>query len=95
MATARHLTVIVYDVPDDRDRARLAKLLERKLARVQDSVFEGWMTPTRARALFDQAARVGGPDGSVRLYLMPRAAVFHCRASGFPPAPEADDFLLV
>lgn len=95
MSAARHLAVITYDVSDDRDRARLAHLLERSLTRVQDSVFEGWLTRTRARTLFERAARVGGPDGSVRLYLMPRSAVILCRAHGFPPAPEADDFLLV
>lgn len=95
MAAARHLAVIAYDVPDDRDRARLARLLETQLARVQHSVFEGWMAPRTARALFEKAARLGGPEGSVRLYLLPRATVLHCRAHGFPPAPEADDFVLV
>ena len=95
MAAAPHLVVIAYDIPNDRDRARLAKLLEAHLARVQDSVFEGWMRPPAARALFQRAARLGGLDGSVRLYLLPKGAVPRCLAHGFPPAPEAEDFLLV
>lgn len=95
MAAVRFLAVIAYDVSDDRDRARLARLLEAVMARVQDSVFEGWMTATAARGLLDKAARLAGPEGSVRLYLLPRSAVSQCRAHGFPPPPEAGDFVLV
>ena len=92
---APHLVVIAYDVPSDRDRARLARILEAHLARVQESVFEGWMTPTAARALFARASPLGGRDGSVRLYLLPKGAAPRCLAHGFPPAPEAEDFFLV
>jgi len=92
---AEHLAVIVYDISDDRSRARAAMLLERSLARVQESVFEGWMTRKAAEQLAASVGRLAGDDGSVRLYLLPRGAVPGCRAWGFPPAPERDDFLLV
>ena len=92
---AEHLAVIVYDISDDRSRTRAAKLLERSLARVQESVFEGWMTRAAAERLAASVGRLAGDDGSVRLYLLPRASVPKCRAWGFPPAPEQDDFLLV
>lgn len=92
---AHCLAVIAYDIPDDRSRARAAALLERSLARVQDSVFEGWLARARAEALAEQVGRLAGDDGSVRLYLLPRNAVALCRAWGLPPAPECDDFILV
>lgn len=95
MATTLYLSVITYDISDDRARARVAKLLERSLARVQDSVFEGWLSRAAAERLAETAGRVAGPSDSVRLYLLPREATSRCRAYGFPPAPEADDFLLV
>ena len=92
---AQYLAVIAYDIPEDRSRTRAAKLLEQALSRVQESVFEGWLTRANAERLAEQVGRLAGEDGSVRLYLLPRNAVPRCRAWGFPPAPETEDFLLV
>jgi len=90
-----HLALIAYDVTHDRDRARLADWLEARMTRVQDSLFEGWMTRSEAEATALRAAALVEPDDSVRLYLVPRGAVADCRAWGFPPAPCPDGALIV
>ncbi len=43
--------IISYDIPEDRVRARLAKLLEGHGIRVQYSVFECDLTPAQFRKL--------------------------------------------
>lgn len=45
------LRVIAYDIPDDRRRNRVAKLLEGYGERVQDSVFECWLDADQLRTL--------------------------------------------
>ena len=45
------LRVIAYDIPDDRRRNRVAKLLEGHGERVQDSVFECWLDADQLRRL--------------------------------------------
>mgnify|MGYP001323095553 CR=1 FL=1 len=57
------LWVIAYDVADPRRLRRVAKLLENRAVRVQESVFEGYFTPpelaglqTALRTLIEPAA---------------------------------------
>ena len=50
------LWVVVYDMADDGRRRQLAKCLGRQLQRVQESVFEGWLTQHELRLLMEEAA---------------------------------------
>jgi CRISPR-associated endonuclease Cas2 len=95
MAAGRHLVLIVYDISDARVRARVADALERRMTRVQESVFEGWMTDRQGRALAESAASMIQIDDSLRLYVLPRGGVNRCQAWGFPPAPMADGLLII
>lgn len=95
MAVREHLIILAYDVPDARDRRLLAEFLEKQMTRVQASVFEGWMTRSRAEALAREAAAIVGPTASLRLYVVPRGGVSACRAWGFPPAPCPDGALIL
>lgn len=52
------LWVVAYDIADNRRRRQLATCLGKRLVRVQESVFEGWMTQSESRALLDEAARL-------------------------------------
>ncbi len=90
-----HLAIIAYDVADDRDRARLSAFLEERMTRVQESLFEGWMTAARARQLARRAAALVADHDSVRLYVVPRGAIAACAAWGFPPAPCPDGALIL
>jgi CRISPR-associated protein Cas2 len=95
MSRPDHLFVFAYDVVKDNVRTRLADLLDEHADRVQDSVFEARMTAQAAEAIGARAARLLGPDDSLRVYCITQAGLPHCRAHGVGVPPEADDFLLV
>lgn len=95
MAGSRHLILVSYDVSNNRRRAKLSAFLEQDMTRVQESLFEGWMTRTQANRFGAHAAAIVGEAGSVRLYIVPRAGVPACTAWGFPPAPCPDGSLIV
>lgn len=95
MAARFHLAVVAYDVADDREREKLSRCLEDYMTRVQDSLFEAWMTKSEAQRVFQLAAAIAGNDASVRLYMVPGASVRNCEASGFPPAPSRDGALIL
>lgn len=95
MAAARHLAIIAYDVSNDRERAKLSNFLEQQMTRVQDSLFEGWMTRSEARRIARLAAALVGKSESIRLYVVPRHGVLACEAWGFPPAPCPDGALIL
>jgi CRISPR-associated endonuclease Cas2 len=95
MAGQRHLILVSYDVTGQKRRSKLAAFLENEMTRVQESLFEGWMTRLQANRLGKRAAAIVGEKGSVRLYIVPRAGVGACLAWGFPPAPCPDGALIV
>lgn len=95
MAATRHLILIAYDISDGKDRTRVSDLLEREMVRVQESLFEGWMTRTMAQRLADEAALLIDEGDSLRMYVVPRGGVGAARAWGFPPAPLTDGLLII
>jgi CRISPR-associated protein Cas2 len=63
------LWVVAYDIADNRRRARVARALLDHLARVQESVFEGWLTPAVQRQLQLSLAELIEPaEDSIRFY---------------------------
>ena len=63
--------VISYDIPDDRRRGRLAKVLKGFGTRVQYSVFEAHLTNAQFAQMKDAVARVIDPaKDSVRYYAL-------------------------
>lgn len=61
-------TLILYDLPDDRQRYRLSRLLEAYGERVQGSVFECLITPTQTAQLIQSLQGFDLGKGSIRLY---------------------------
>ena len=94
-SAARVLAVFCYDISLNRARTRVAALLEADAMRVQESVFEGWMSRARAEALAARAARLLGPDDTLRLYLISQNAALKTRVYGLAPVVEAHDFFLL
>lgn len=69
-------TVVSYDVVCDRRRARLARLLNGRGRRVQDSVFECDLSREGLARLHTEAlALIDATCDSVRCYVLDRAAV--------------------
>jgi CRISPR-associated protein Cas2 len=68
--------VVSYDIPDDRRRTRLAKLMEGYGERVQYRVFECLLTRTQLRALRRRMLPLLNlREDSVRFYFLPQDAV--------------------
>jgi CRISPR-associated protein Cas2 len=67
------LVVIAYDIEDDRKRNRAAKLLEGYGERVQESVFECWLSQDQLTKAMDRMARIIDQEcDRVRYYRMCR-----------------------
>lgn len=82
--------VAVYDVTEDRERNRVAKILEGFGLRVQYSAFELRLTPSQRQTLIRHLQEVALKTGFVYLY---RRAGGHDRSSvgNLPDNPLADD----
>ncbi len=65
----RTFHVIAYDIPNDRRRLKVARLLERYGERVQYSVFEMWLTAEEWDQLQKQLQRlISEKDDQIRIY---------------------------
>ncbi len=95
MQRDRVLAVFCYDVSRDRARARLARLLEAEAVRVQESVFEAWMSRARAERVAARGARELGPDDSLRLYLLGPQDAVRTKTYGASAPVEAQEFHLL
>lgn len=70
------LHVISYDIPDDRRRGQLAKVLKGFGTRVQYSVFEAHLTNAQFQQMKDAVARVIDLNkDSVRYYALCNACI--------------------
>lgn len=95
MAETEYTIVLCYDISRARTRRRVAAFLEERLVRVQQSVFEGRLTPRRAYRLFDATAALVDDGDSVRLYVMTREGLEKSRVFGGAPLPEEEGFILL
>ena len=88
------LVLVVYDIPNDKRRTKLATFLEGYGRRVQWSVFECYLSLAEMKALYQQIEqRVRAKEDNVRLYWIPRDAVARTLTIGsdFPqPPPEVE-----
>lgn len=63
------LWVVAYDIADDKRRRSLVKTLARQLQRVQESLFEGWLTQGEMNLLVEEIAAIIDPvEDSLRAY---------------------------
>lgn len=65
---AKSLTVIIYDIPDQKQRNRMVKYLERFGYRVQKSAFEAWLDERRFRRLCAGMDKLTQPEDRVKVY---------------------------
>jgi CRISPR-associated protein Cas2 len=90
------LVVVVYDVPDDKRRLKLAKFLEGYGRRVQFSVFECFLTLDEMRGLCEKVrGRVKVKEDNVRFYWISADAVGRVLTLGSaPPEPPPNAYIL-
>jgi CRISPR-associated protein Cas2 len=63
-------TLLVYDIPDDRKRTKIAEAcLDYGLDRVQFSAFLGWLLPTQQEELFLKLKKIlGKKQGNIQMF---------------------------
>ena len=67
----RSFYVITYDIANDRRRAKVARFLEAMGVRVQESVFEVYLTAAELEKLLRKLGKVMKEDeDSLRVYLL-------------------------
>lgn len=95
MGTERRLHVFCYDVSADALRRRVSDALEEVAVRVQGSVFEARLTSGAAAAVVAQIGTLLNRGDSLRVYVVPPAAIPACHVVGRGPSMEENDFYLL
>ncbi|NJR61336.1 MAG: CRISPR-associated endonuclease Cas2 [Cyanobacteria bacterium CRU_2_1] len=90
------MVLVVYDIPDDRRRQKLADFLEGYGRRVQKSVFECFLSLEKMQKLYQQIQyRVKAEEDNVRFYWVPSDALGKTLAIGsLPPQPPPDLYII-
>lgn len=90
------LVVVVYDIADDKRRDRLATFLEGQGRRVQESVFECFLSLQEMKILHAQVQRrVKLPEDNVRFYWVPADALPRSLTIGSdPPKPPPQVYII-
>lgn len=90
------LVLIVYDIPDDKRRQKLATFLEGYGRRVQLSVFECFISLSEMKQLFEQVKRKVKPaEDNVRFYWIAADCLPKALTIGSdPPEPPASVYIV-
>lgn len=85
--------LLTYDIANPKRLARIAKICEKYLIRVQKSVFEGDLTPAALHALqTDLQTEIDVESDAVAIYLIPVTSVKKKVMLGIHPT---DPYILV
>ena len=90
------LVLVVYDIPDDKRRTKLAVFLEGYGRRVQYSVFECFLTLREMEGLHQAIEwRVNTDEDDVRLYWIAKDALPRTLTIGSsPPEPPPSAYII-
>jgi CRISPR-associated protein Cas2 len=90
------LTLVVYDIADHRRRVKLAQLLEGYGRRVQESVFECFLSLNEMKQLHQQVMqRVKPEEDNVRFYWIPSQAMEKTLViGGTAPTPPPSVYII-
>ncbi len=91
------LTVLAYDIADDERRRHVARVCEQRMLRIQESVFEAWMTAVERARLLDALRDLIEPShDQVRLYALALRETQRRTVLGVMPRAEpTPDYFLV
>lgn len=90
------LVLVVYDIPDDKCRDRLAKFLEGHGRRVQKSVFECFKSLKEMDCLYKAVQKMVDPaEDNVRFYWISEGAMSQVMTIGSAlPEPPPDAIII-
>ena len=88
--------VVSYDIPNDRRRTKVMKLLKNYGAHVQESVFECELQDTPHKRMREGLAKLIVPkEDNVRFYFLDEDAIKKIEAIGNRPVERAQPFYIV
>jgi CRISPR-associated protein Cas2 len=90
------LVLVVYDIPDDKRRAKVATFLEGQGRRVQFSVFECFVSLADMKKLYKKVERLVEPaEDNVRFYWIASDCLVKALTIGSaPPEPPPSVYIL-
>ncbi|MBE7384530.1 MAG: CRISPR-associated endonuclease Cas2 [Leptolyngbya sp. SIO1E4] len=90
------LVLVVYDIPDDKRRTKLASFLEGYGRRVQKSVFECFLSLAEMKTLHQKVqGRIKLEEDNVRFYWISSDALPKTLTLGSPLPQPPPDFYIV
>ena len=90
------LVLVVYDIPDDKRRNKLATFLEGYGRRVQYSVFECFLDLDEMRKLHQQVSRrIDDSEDDIRFYWITAEALSKVLTLGSEPPKEPPETYIV
>jgi CRISPR-associated protein Cas2 len=90
------LVLVVYDIPNNKRRLKLSNFLEGHGRRVQDSVFECFLSLDEMRQLHQKIAkRVKADEDDVRFYWISKEAVSRVLTIGSSPPQEPPNAYII
>lgn len=90
------LVLVVYDIPDDKRRTKLATFLEGYGRRVQYSVFECFMDLAAMQQLYlALQKRVNPKEDNIRLYWITKDAFAKALSIGSPSPEPPPEFYII
>lgn len=87
--------VVCYDIPDDRRRTRVGKILEGFGKRVQKSVFECDLAPNHLQKLKAKLSKVVKPEDSLRYYYLCAQCLPKVEVVNGPPVEKTQLYFAV
>ncbi|MEK7281240.1 MAG: CRISPR-associated endonuclease Cas2 [Chloroflexota bacterium] len=87
--------VVCYDIPDDRRRTKIGKILEGYGSRVQWSVFECDLTEKQMQKLKERLAKVTGKEDTLRYYHLCAGCVLKVEVVNGPPVTASQSYFVV
>jgi CRISPR-associated protein Cas2 len=89
------MLLIVYDIADNHRRSHLSNFLEGYGRRVQESVFECFVSLEQMPVIFERASRIVAIGDNLRFYWIPSDAVPRTLTVGStPPTPPPDYYII-
>jgi CRISPR-associated protein Cas2 len=88
-------SVVCYDIPDDRRRNKVGKILEGFGTRVQKSVFECDIKPDHMRILKQKLSKVLMGEDTVRYYYLCAQCIPKVEVVNGPPVTQAQLYFAV
>ena len=87
--------VVCYDIPDDRRRTKIGKILEGYGSRVQWSVFECDLTEKQMQKLKEKLAKVTGKEDTLRYYYLCALCLQKIEVINGPPVTASQAYFVV